>query len=311
MQNHNQPINLSEILVGLKRSKVEWDMRKYRIDDLNKLIEQYKQEGIPLHDNNKISIDIIIQSHERQKEFREELIKSGVKKDNIIWAEDITSQLARKRKAVMSAGGDWAVDIVSHKLDNSTLFIPANSDYKASVGANTYYNLTNIREALRKIKSGEYYIEEWIRLEVQRNRIKVQSATSAVFIGERIRDDMSKQLVEFKGIIEKTTCSGMIIATPPGSTGWYDSVYYDRHKKSGAVPKTEQYAKFILTEPYPPGHDYKLKEGELRKGEEMIFTSLNDNVGQISIDSIRHYRFNRGTVARVRIADANLKVIRI
>ena len=306
----NPPLEPSEILVGVKRSKVEWDMHKYHIQSVEELVEKYKREGIPEHDSGKVSVENILESHERQKEFREVLVRDGIKRENILWAEDITRQMVSSRKAVMSGGGDWAVEIVSHKLDDKTLLIPANSDYQSSVGANTYYDIRNIQEALRKMKTGEYWVEDWIRLEVERNNRKLQSATTTVFIGEKIRDDMSKQFVELKGITEKTTCSGMIIATPAGTTGWYGSVYYFHHHKSGAIPKIEQYARFIMTEPYPAGHEYKLREGTLYKGEELAFTSLNDNVGEISIDSIVHYPFNRGTVAKVRISDTNLKVIR-
>ncbi|MBW3001514.1 hypothetical protein KY341_06600 [Candidatus Woesearchaeota archaeon] len=306
----NQKIELSEILVGVKRSKVEWDMRKYNIQNLENLIEKYKSEDIPEHDKEKVDIQDILDSHYRQKEFRRVLINSGIEKNNILWAEDITKNIAKKKRVIMAAGGDWAVEIVSHKLNDKNLFITVNADYKSSVGANTYYDIRNIKEALKKIKSGDYWIEEWIGLDVKRNGRRVQRATQIVFIGERIRDDMSKQYVEFKGIKEKFTGSGIIITTPSGSTGWYNSVYYFHHHRSGAIPKTEKYAKFIMTEPYPAGRKYKLGEGELRKGEEMIFTSLNDKIGEISIDSIRHYQFNRGTVAKVRISDAALKVIR-
>lgn len=289
-----------KILIIPKISKFEWDMHRYNLTK-EQLIERYKTE--------QVDIERILSSHKRQEDSLN-FLRKLFDENQFVSRDSFNRKIAENASLVIAFGGDNHFQYVSHYIDKTPL-LGINSDNVRSDGVLTYFTSEDIEPFLSKLEKDDFEIEEWQRLEAIVNGEKTAMATSEYFVGEREREEMSRYIIEFKGKKEEQKGSGLLIATGAGSTGWYDSACRYLYPNGDLFPRTANFGKFILTEPYKGKFSsYSLLSGILEKGESLIVYSLNDSEGRLSSDSLAHYSFNRGTKAVIKISDNPLNVIK-
>lgn len=293
-------MNASSIIVVPKMSKYEWDMHTYRLMP-NELIEKYTREGV--------DADVILSSHNRQKES-EMMLRKFFSENQFISRELLTGDVSEKAELVIALGGDNHFQYVSHFIEN-TLIMGVNSDTMTSEGALTYYTAVDFDRLLRKLDARDFNVEEWTRLEARINGYNAALATSEYFLGERERSNMSRHNLMFKNEKEEHKCSGLIIATGAGSTGWYDAACRYLHPNGNAFPKDSGYCIFLASEPFRGKRDYRKLEGRIEKDQELEVVSLNNSDGILSADSMETYNFSRGSKAVIRISDLPLRVVKV
>lgn len=326
-----------KILIVAKQSKFEWELEKFKITP-EQLTEKYTSEHAKL--------DAILSSHEGQLRSRQELRELLPEAELVMM-----SQLNENIKGydyVISLGGDNSFTYTTHYVDNTPI-IGINSDPGRSVGAMCVWSSKDLEIFVQRFRNNNFKVEEWPRLEAKINGELIKPATSEYFMGEKLRDDMTRNILVHDNHEYEQKSSGVIVATGAGTTGWYDSarttiidlrpdlvgdftpqlVNYLRTtpqenlyliednekeylviKRGKKIPRIENKAAFLVTEPYifkaePP---FKF-EGELLPGQELVIHSLNDNQGYLSSDSWHKYDFSRGKTAVIRISDKPLKVI--
>jgi hypothetical protein len=69
-------------------------------------------------------------------------------------------------------------------------------------------------------------------------------------------------------------------------------------------------ARWVLTEPFPHGHEYRMSRGELAPGDVLEVRSRNDARGIVSVDCLSDAPFPYGAVVRLRLSDVSLRVVR-
>jgi len=291
-------MDTSKIIIVPKLSMYELDLSKYNVPH-EELIEKYCKEGI--------DADRILSSHKRQKESLDELKRFFLEKQ-FIPRDKLTKEIANSSDIVISLGGDNHLQYVSHFIDD-TLLMGINSDYVGSLGALTYFAAKNFETMLRKIEQNYFEVEKWTRLEAKINNIPIQRATTEYLLGQKEMKSMSRHIIKANENEEEQQCSGLLVVTGSGSTGWYDSSCRYIHKDGNKFPKTEEIAVYLAKEPVASSKN-KMLEGILKSGEELTVASLNDD-GIISPDCIEEYQFNRGAIASIKISDKPLKVINI
>ncbi|MHA2280158.1 MAG: hypothetical protein ACXAC5_04690 [Promethearchaeota archaeon] len=202
---------------------------------------------------------------------------------------------------VVVLGGDNSFTKVSHFIDNNTAILGINSDPERSVGYLLNYCVSTIQSIidLREIIDFEQFtISEWPRLEATLDGEPIIPATSEYFFGERQRNKMSRHVIVYDGKEYEQKCSGAILATGAGSSGWFKSA-------SGYAPfkPTEQRAMIGITELYNSNsHSAFFPQFvPFNANQEVILYSLNDDDGLVSVDSWDEYKFLRGSEARIRL----------
>jgi NAD kinase len=110
---------------------------------------------------------------------------------------------------------------------------------------------------------------------------------------------MSRHIIDWNGKQIEQKCSGLIVSTGSGSTGWWHSC------GRSAWKPTENIAKFLATELY--SGDLNDDADTLKPNDELKVYSLNDD-GVVSIDSWDEYSFNRGSEAIIKLGHP-LKVV--
>ena len=216
--------------------------------------------------------------------------------------------MLKRYDLIIAYGGDGHFSYVSHFVDGK-LILGINSDPITSEGVMTMFTVKNFENNLDKIKKGDFETEEWTRLEIKRNGKKIGLATSDVYLGEKDRKFMSRHTLKYRNKKEEQKCSGIILTTGVGSTGWYTSA--SRYLKLNSFSRTAKFGKFLVTEPFKGRlNESSMLTGTLNFGEEIIISSLNNTKGIVTIDSNDEYEFNRGTKVTISIGKP-LRVVKI
>lgn len=273
-----------------KETKLEYDLRRLGWTP-RRLKTWYRERG-----------DAIFESHERQLEVRSRLL--ALLPQSRLAAREMADRAGLDASSlVIALGGDNHFIYVSHFLRQAPL-LGVNADRLRSHGGLLRIDETSLQAAAACLRSGRWSIEEWPRLEASLDGRPVGLATSEVFLGERQRKHMSRHILRLgRGAEEEHKGSGLLVATPAGSTGWYGQ--YGRPFREASGP-----ARWALTEPFPPGRRRRLACGRLRRGEVLRVRSLNDSDGILDLDSLREIPFPFASVAALRVSRDPLKVLR-
>ena len=299
-----RPIDTSEIVVVNGYSTIEFDLKKTGLA-IGQLLEFYKANGEDIGRKLR-SHDSILKSRSKLEQFLDS--------SKFVWTgeleDEATKQLVSNSPLVISLRGDDDFKRVSHYIGNN-LLMGITADTTRSRGALNYFTAHNFEGTLTRLQKGDFSVEEWIRLETVLNGARLPPAVSEIYLGEDRRIMMSHYSISLSGRTERHDSSGLIVATGAGSTGWYDNEVGIVFPDGNTVPKNEIFARYITTGARPKSTGYKMTEGKLSKGEELEVTSYNKHSGILSVDCVSDVPFPRGSVARIRISDSPLKVVRM
>lgn len=276
------------ILVITKHSKLEWEEKSLGLTR-DELLKKYSSE--------KANLSAIVKSHEKQIEVRN-TFSAVFPNASFTMLEDANKQVLDVYDLIIVLGGDNSLTKVSHYI-HSTPILAINSDPERSVGCLTRYAISSTQDVYdlaELIDFSEFTIEQWPRLEAVVDGKIITPATSEYFLGERLRKNMSRHVLVYRGKEGEQKCSGLIVATGAGSTGWYNSSM----KSMTKWKPTDKLARFVATELYK--RDYEggtITSGPIVDGEELKIYSLNDADGHVSIDSWEECPFPRGSEARI------------
>ncbi len=285
-------MNPDNILIVPKWTKYEWDQRKHVLS-ARELLRKYDKTGV--------DASRILKSHERQKKSLR-LLKQWFAKARFVERGRLTRAMAATADLVISLGGDNHFQFVSHFL-KETLVLGINSDPLTSEGSITTCTVGELGRNLKRLAADAFHIEEWVRIQVALNGKPLQTlAVSDVFLGEMLRTQMSRHQLIFAGKREEQKCSGLVVATGAGSSGWFDAACRFVFPKGRRRPKAERSLQFLATEPYS-GRLSRLccRSGVLRPGSKLVIRSLNDSHGVIVLDSQHFHPFREGSVAEIEI----------
>jgi hypothetical protein len=226
-------------------------------------------------------------------DFQEQFFRHCIDNPPVIW---------EKPDLIVVLGGDNSFTSVA-QLCRDVPVLAVNSDPTLSLGYLTRWRVDNFKDIGRltvAVRSGDYYTEEWTRLEC--NLMPTIPAVSEYYLGETKRKDMSRHIIEYEGESYEQKCSGLIVTTGVGSTGWYNSINWHRSQDENAFSPKVSLAKFVVTEPFRFNKG-NLREGIIEPGEELVVHSLNDDGGLISADSWKERDFRRGATARIKLGN--------
>ncbi len=207
-----------KILCILKKTGYEW--YNNTVDGINKFkgLKPYLQEGLRT-------------SHRNQKSFEEYLrVVAGENEINIDYVSEtsldsITS--AEIYALIMTCGGDGTfLKVAQHFKDNILLGLNSDTEAdpkKGSVGALTSINKNNLEEMMKKVKEGNFNIEEWRRLYAKINgKMLSERAVNDIYFGAEESDGSSSFRLTYDGKSETfPSSSGLIVCTGMGSGAWY------------------------------------------------------------------------------------------
>ncbi|MCB0355012.1 MAG: hypothetical protein KDD64_15880, partial [Bdellovibrionales bacterium] len=173
-------------------------------------------------------------------------------------------------------------------------------------------SIDEFEEALICLTKGDYRIERWTRIGIQ-TRDRMLRATSEIFIGEYAREMMSRHILALSGgEREEQKCSGILVASGAGSTGWYDSAI--RYLVPDGAPYSSQSTelRYLVTEPYRGKFSgLRFLNGEVSPGQPLELTILSDSQPVIALDSFKRFPLARGERLRIAPSRVPLNVLQV
>ena len=297
----NPSISRDEILVVTKMSKFEREKLATNLSDED-LVARYNAVGesglriLAAHLHHQEAIATCA------RELRpEQVVPLEVLKD---------LELSGRFKVIIALGGDDFFKLITHHNKGSLPILGVNSDPSSSVGALLPITIAELPEALQRLERGDYRSEPWTRLSLRVNGVECGSAINDLVLGKRDFRLTSRHELEYRGQKVTQRSSGILISTGVGSTGWYASAGLYLGQQDRSFPKTARFARFELREPSVTITEVdgtrvtqlpQFVEGPLEEGEVLRVTSLNDDEGLASRDSLDSVPFPRGSVAEISI----------
>ncbi len=272
-------------LVINKHSKYEFERKTLNLSH-DELTAKYQKE--------RANLNAIMQGHEHQLAIREQM--QNFMPNATFRMMDEINKIITGYDLVIVLGGDNSTTKVSNHIEDTPI-IGVNSDPDRSVGHLTRWAMHDkhdVMDFIEMLDFHKYEIEEWQRLEATLDGKLITRATSEYYFGERMRNKMSRHVLLFGEKEYEQKCSGIVIATGCGSSGWYRSITGN----NTMWKPTCDVSAFVVSEPYNPQRDGCYR-GELAPGSEIVLYSLNDDEGIASADSWSEFPFTRGTEARI------------
>lgn len=299
----NRSLDLSEVVIARKLSILEYDMKRYRLNE-QEVLKKYQQMGA---DKERI-----INSHQRQLKSLQ-LVKKYLPQSPIIVGKVVDPKIFKKTEVVVCLGGDNYFQYIASFLSKQ-LIVGVNADSKESEGSILYFDAPSLGSLISRLYRGDYQVEEWTRLQSTVNERKLTSlAASEIYIGAKNRLDMSRYSIKLGEIQEEHKDSGLIISTGVGSSGWYLAAISCGHNLGKPFSKTEKLARFICTETYHGKLNGKvLLKGSLSFGQKLEITWFAHGQGVVGVDSLPDSRFNylsRGSKVVIEVTDKPLRVV--
>jgi len=274
------------MLIVSKSSKLEWDCLNNKVSK-DDMIESYVDDGI--------NVSPIMDSHKEQLMVRES-VRNSIKSADFCMMHELSEDNISGHDLIISCSGDNGLSYISKYLSAGQVIAPINSSPTYSSGILTRWDYRDISKLLH----GDYRVEGWTRL--GSDLLPKSPALSEIYLGEQHRQVMSRHIIEYRGKSYEQKCSGLVIATGAGSTGWFSSINGTNSVDDNKFSPSDNLAKFVVTEPFRFNKGDSLIGGELLYGEKLIIHSLNSG-GIISSDSWDSCDFNKGTVTEITITN--------
>ena len=208
---------------------------------------------------------------------------------------------------VISCGGDGTFLTCAQKFQSSIL-LGANSDFKpkagpGSYGALTSINRTNLEERLHQLIAGDFFVDQWNRLQVKINgELLNQYAVNDIYFGQKISYKTCNITVIQSGIEQDFSCSGILACTGMGSHAWYYN--------AGGSPFSNELDAFGFSALFPNlKRSMKFSSGIISSRHELIMVPQDENY-VLSFDS-KSEVINTSLGDEIRVSLAPNKALRV
>ena len=202
--------------------------------------------------------------------------------------------------------------------------IGINSDPETSQGELLYFHTDGfIDKFLQAGKNPHFLTEEWSRIEGELRHpdgkhLSISPCISEISIRNETPENMSRYLVRTPDMEwEEHKCSGLLLASGAGSTGWFRNCYPDSLQEEAVFPKDASFFRMLARElALRSEQDYAFRRHTI--GSEGCLEVISKMNGVVVVDShtqnlpfqgqMSLYPFPAGTTARFAVSQSKLIV---
>lgn len=206
---------------------------------------------------------------------------------------------------VVTLGGDGTLLWASHQVDADTPMVAINSDPATSVGYFCAGDRHDVEQTLAAALGGTLRPTKLTRMEVAIDEEVVhRRVLNDILFCHEVPAATTRYLIQFGGLEESHTCSGIWVGPAAGSTAAQRSA-------GGKVLKIgSRKLQWVVREPYRPGDvPIQLAKGLVPADEELVLKS-KIREGRIYLDGANKVvRLDVGSVIRLRRSDEPLHLL--
>lgn len=225
----------------------------------------------------------------------------------------INSNIHKSKGALLSFNTEKFIEIFTN-IQKETLFVQKLSAYQAQKSKQK--QVSNQNEQLAPLRRLE--IVPWTRIEGEiiypddREPLKIKDCTCEIHIHNESQNHVSRflirqQIPKQKHGWENIICSGYLLSTGAGSTGWYKNCTASKRLES--FEPSANFFKGIVREYEQDDATSILQNPTIHQNESLEFISQMN--GQITVDAEKNYQYDfpPGAKAIFKIASNHLKVV--
>jgi hypothetical protein len=192
------------------------------------------------------------------------------------------------------------------------LVIGVNPDPSRNDGVLSPHPPEAVADLLGAALNGHASVEERAMVEARLDDGQRLLALNEVFLGHRTHQSARYRL-EWNGLCERQSSSGLIVATGTGSTGWARSIRRERNSSTTLPGPLDRDLVFLVREAFPSvSTGTSLTDGRFGGDRALeVISEMNDG-GVLFGDGIENDRldFGWGLRARIRVADLPVRLVR-
>jgi NAD kinase len=184
------------------------------------------------------------------------------------------------------------------------------------------FSVKDVKTTLKRIEEGDFDTKKVTMARATLNDGQTLLAFNDFYIGANSHVS-SRYSIEYHGMKERQSSSGILVATGAGSTGWMSSVYnmvYNVLAHQGQAKSQNRFCKswednsltFVVREPFlSKTSQTSIGFGVINKGSVLKIESHMPNNGVIFSDGIESdfLHFNSGHIVEIGIADDKANLI--
>ena len=298
-------MGFKKVLIVSKKTELEFNEEKYG----NAVDAYYRRNNIDWlelekeHKYHYECLDMIVDC------FKQSGIKPGLIKKQGLARYDFENDW----DLIVPVGGDGTfMDVARYIHDDTMVFGIKSSPF--SVGGHYNANFGNAEESIRNILLGNFLVDDRTRLEGMVDNDIKDLALNEIYVGDLYGMGYSRLVVNR----EEVGCSGLVISTYRGSTGWFNNIAVldeEGNLCNGCnfIEEEDKIARYKIRE-YARGDAPRF--GILEKDDVLVIESRSLIDGKVSFDGskpnqLRHrvYDLPYSRKVEIRISDEPLKVI--
>jgi NAD kinase len=216
---------------------------------------------------------------------------------------DLDRFLFEPEDVVVALGQDGLVANVAKYLDGQPV-IGLNPQPDVFPGVLVAHPPEAAGDLLSDVGAGRAHVQHRTMVRARLDDGQTLVALNEIFVGHASHQS-ARYRIRLRGVSERQSSSGVIIATGTGATGWAASLHRERHSKL-ALPRPEhRWLAFFVREPWPSAATgTTLTEGLLADGETLALISELGDGGVVFGDGIEMDRLQLDWGQRVKIGIA-------
>lgn len=303
-----------DIVLVPKRTKWERDLIRYGSQEA--ALSIYK------HQNN--AYNSVFAAHQRQVENLEK-IKNVLPSIQCVYRKELADLDPSRLSLLISFGGDNHFIYVAHRAQAIPI-LGLNSDPQSSTGALLYFTPEKfisaispyIQKKIKTLDTSSSLMEYWTGVEGElilpvknkEEKIKLGPCISEISVRSSFHDYISRFLLRKNNEDwEELKCSGLLLVSGAGSSGWYRNAHFDA--QNAVFAKEAPFFRALARETQYL-HRKKLSQIESQIYEKESLEIISEMNGEITIDANAEqvYPFPPGARAFFFLSSQKLKVIR-
>jgi len=267
------------------------------------------------------SYDYYLQAHETYRNGLE-IAMSGLPRtmrSQVVDKDNLASFQFAERDLVAVVGGDGLLINAAKYIGNQPV-ISVNPDLDRYDGVLATCDCKDFKRILYGVLDDKYKVDKLTMAQACLNDGQVIYAINDLFIGRKTHVS-ARYMIEFEGMKEYHSSSGIIVCTGTGSTGWMKSIVIGANAiakgesvLSDEVPysRTSDYLLFAVREPFPTKvTGTSIVFGDIGPGNSLRITSNMPDSGVIFSDGIEsdYLEFNSGRVATITPSERKVHLV--
>lgn len=232
---------------------------------------------------------------------RDFLIQEGVIVDVVNRRAPNIRELLELCDLVITVGGDGTFLTASHDIITAVPVLGVNSAPVTSFGHFCLCAQSNFPATWEQIKNGQLAAHKLLRLKLTLNgKVLPTLVLNEILVAHNQPAGTSRYQIKKGGQSAAHKCSGLLVATPSGSTGFL------RSEGGQVLPITDRRFVFLERAPFLRiGETAELKSGLVGLAKLELVSQMQEGIIYVDGDHIQ-YPFPRGATLTVEAAEADL-----